>query len=221
MMSSPREKTPLWPDLRRPTEIGEKLLASTPFYGIGRVAREVARARATRPDPRRRPAGLDFRRFSKSLSNIRCECPDRELERIPEKGPVVVVSNHPFGLAEGPRWCRCFHGAAAIFGFLRTPCRLISRRCANWRDPGHPFGGERDAARAQRPACEPPSNGSTKAGSDRFSGGRSLLLPVHRVRVADPAWSETIGRIARIHRATVVPVMTFMAPIPPRFKSPE
>src|SRR5579883_312261 len=41
--------------------------------------------------------------FPKLLStlNIQWECSPEQLARIPRTGPVIVVSNHPFGLMEG------------------------------------------------------------------------------------------------------------------------
>src|SRR5262249_16629629 len=41
-----------------------------------------------------------FERFLGEMG-IGWECPEDELARIPKQGPIVVVANHPFGLAEG------------------------------------------------------------------------------------------------------------------------
>jgi hypothetical protein len=40
-MQTARPHAPFWPDLHPGTEIGEKLLASTPLYLIGKVAEKL------------------------------------------------------------------------------------------------------------------------------------------------------------------------------------
>ena len=41
--------------------------------------------------------------FEKLLEGlgVECECAPADLHRVPQKGPVVAVANHPFGMVEG------------------------------------------------------------------------------------------------------------------------
>ena len=43
-----------------------------------------------------------FSPVSSTNSAVRWDCSPEDMARIPRSGPVVIVANHPFGLAEGP-----------------------------------------------------------------------------------------------------------------------
>ena len=45
--------------------------------------------------------GLDFIQGVFDQLNVSVEAPENQLQRIPEKGPCVVVANHPFGALDG------------------------------------------------------------------------------------------------------------------------
>ena len=52
-------------------------------------------------ETRRSAGGLEFIGDFFQRLCISLDVSDDDLERIPKKGPVVAVANHPFGLAEG------------------------------------------------------------------------------------------------------------------------
>ncbi len=45
--------------------------------------------------------GLDFIQGVFDQLNVSVEAPENQLQRIPEKGPCIVVANHPFGALDG------------------------------------------------------------------------------------------------------------------------
>ncbi len=195
------------PDFRPGTEIGERLLASTPLYSVGRFAEKLLSIdRLDDAYAESRRAGEAFFEGLLQHLKIRCECPGDEVARVPETGPVVVVSNHPFGLAEAP-----------VLAYLISKRRKDTRFLANsmlqnieiLRDhliPVDPFGGK-DAARSNlsglRAAIEWLRKGKLLV---VFPSGEVSSVQFPELRVADPKWNESISRVVRLTGATVVPV---------------
>ena|ERR1700733_5057326 len=74
-------------------------------------------------------AGI-FARFLEEL-DVRWSCSAGDMARIPRTGPVVVVANHPFGLAEGMT-------LGALLGQVRPDAKFL----ANSMLAGIPGAGE-------------------------------------------------------------------------------
>jgi putative hemolysin len=130
----------------------------------------------------------------------------RDLERIPQSGPVFVVANHPYGGLDG-----------LVLGSLLLRIRPDTKFLANrllGRIAGmeehcifvDPFGG-RAAARsnvaAMKAAMKWLSEGHLLA---TFPAGEVSHLTLRRMRVADPAWASNLAPLVRKSRASVVPV---------------
>ncbi len=195
--------------MRPATEIGERLLASTPLYGIGRLAEKVLmldRLDEAYSAARSHHAPGEFFASLLDCLDIHYECSSDDLHRIPAVGPVVLVCNHPFGLAEAP----------VIFSLLtrvRKDVRILANsllaEVSDVREhliPVDPFGGK-DAARS-----------NAKPMRDAIywlrSGGLLVVFPAGEVasfqlpafQVSDPAWNDSIARVVRLTGATVIPV---------------
>lgn len=196
------------PALLRPgTEIGEKLLAETPLYPIGRVAEQLLSldrldslySKVRRDEP-------SF--FSAILDRLRIDykCSPEEASRIPQKGPVVVVSNHPFGLAEVPVLASVIAGRRNDVRFLANSLLDRIEAVREYLIPVDPFGG-RTATRANlrgiRAAIEWLKHGGLLV---VFPSGEVSSLRFPQFRIADPDWKDSISRIVRMTGATVVPV---------------
>lgn len=149
--------------------------------------------------------GLFAARVLEAL-HVRFEVDDAELAQIPRHGPLIVVANHPFGGVEG-----------LILSVLLRRVRPDVRLMANFllgRIPElrgefvlvDPFGG-RDAARRNVAAIRAATRWVAEGGAlGVFPAGEVSHLTLRDGCVTDPAWSETIGRLALRTRAAVVPV---------------
>ncbi|MFN0169635.1 MAG: lysophospholipid acyltransferase family protein [Bryobacteraceae bacterium] len=129
-----------------------------------------------------------------------------DLSRVPPKGPVIVVANHPFGMLEGP-----------ILGSLMPKLRPDVKVMTNYLLSAmpelagfcifvDPFGGS-DAARANLRAMKEAIQWMKK-------GGMLVIFPAGEVShwsprtraVEDPEWSGTVARLIEITGAGALPM---------------
>jgi putative hemolysin len=123
---------------------------------------------------------------------------NRDLDRIPRQGPVVIVANHPYGILDGAV-------LASILLRLRTDVKFLANQMLSVipeiRDlliPVDPIGG----------AVSTQMNGrGVKQALDFLSGGGLLVVfPAGEVShfrwkersVADPEWNPAISRVIAI-----------------------
>ncbi len=143
---------------------------------------------------------------SLELLDVRTELDPKDKAKIPQKGPCVVVANHPFGAIEG-----------VILADLLLTVRPDVKILANFlldRLPQlqkltfavDPFEGPGSVA----------SNIAPIRNAMRWvkNGGLLLVFPAGEVshykltrrEVADPPWNNTVARIVRHANASVAPV---------------
>jgi putative hemolysin len=131
---------------------------------------------------------------------------DGELARIPKKGPVVVVANHPFGALDGII-------LASVLASVRTDVRVMAnhllgriRELSDLFLFVDPFGGTSAAAANVGPMRQ--SLRHLKEGGllAAFPAGEVAHLNLRDRRVTDPRWNDTISRIVRRTGAAVLPV---------------
>lgn len=137
---------------------------------------------------------------------VRPEISGRDVERIPRQGPLVLVSNHPFGLIEGPILGSLLATVRSDHKFmvnaLLAAMPEISRHCILV----NPFGGP-DARRENLRGLRESIGWLRRGGMiSVFPAGEVAHLDVKLRSIADPPWSETIARIVRLTGAAVVPV---------------
>ena len=156
-----------------------------------------------------RPDGLSAERFLDwTLEHfaVRTIVTDADVARIPAEGPLVVVANHPYGGIEGIALAR-------VVGRVRPDVKLLANallsRIPELRDllvPVDPFdrpGSIRANAAGMRQALAWLVSGGALV---VFPAGEVSSLDLARRRVADPAWSPAVARLARRAGATTLPV---------------
>ena len=138
--------------------------------------------------------------------NIAVEVSDSDLAQIPKTGPVLLVSNHPFGGIEGVvlmdilRRARPDYKVMANYVLAAIPEMRKDFIFVN------PFGTASAAKANIRPLleCVKWLRGGHAIGV--FPAGEVSSIDLKRRLVRDPPWSETIASLARKTGATVVPM---------------
>ena len=205
-MESRQHFTDLLPRPRPVREAGiVKGLCSTLVHKtLGTVMRipEIDRLYADLPAT---PDSLAFTEVALSGLKVSLRLSQEDFRRIPASGPVVVVSNHPFGAVEGLL-------LANVLRRRRPDAKLLANyllgHVPELRDMlvlVDPFGGTGAAGRNLGPLRE-----SLKW---LKSGGLLGVFPAGEVShyrpgrgVADPDWSPLVARLARMSGCPVLPI---------------
>jgi putative hemolysin len=148
----------------------------------------------------------EFVRGMLSKLNVRYQVTDSDLARVPKTGPVVVVSNHPFGILEG----------LILFEMLcrvRPDVKILANSLLAT------FPEMQDRLILVDPFETAESNRANRKGvrgtlSFLNSGGLLIVFPAGEVshmqfrerKIADPGWNENISRFILRTKATVVPI---------------
>lgn len=153
------------------------------------------------------PGGTD-RFIERALEDlgVSCRIAEKELGRIPAKGPLVVVANHPFGAIEGI-------ALAVLLRKVRPDVRVMANfllaRIPELRELFicvDPFGGDQSASTNLRPlrhAMRWITNGGALA---VFPAGEVAHFDLKQRQVVEPPWSTTVAGLVRRSGAPVVPV---------------
>ncbi|MCC5841358.1 MAG: lysophospholipid acyltransferase family protein [Opitutales bacterium] len=138
--------------------------------------------------------------------NLQVNYSGADLQKIPATGPVVLLSNHPYGGADGI-------ALGAALRRVRPDCRLlVNYLLARIEGIGpsiiqvDPFGGEGAAATNLRPIRDCMKWLKEGGLLATFPSGTVSHLHLPRFHVSDPPWAMNLGTIIRKSRATVVPV---------------
>jgi len=155
-------------------------------------------------DPRKEPrafftAGLDALKVDYELSR-------GDLYHVPEKGPLLVVGNHPYGGLEGVLLGHILFG---IRSDVKILANYLLQRLAGIGDtviPVDPFAGAGSAGAnlaGLKSALRWLQQGKALA---VFPAGEVASFQWRRGRIEDPPWSRHIGTLVRKSRAAVLPV---------------
>lgn len=143
---------------------------------------------------------------------IRVNVAPSDLEKIPRTGPVVAVSNHPFGILDGVMLADLLAGARSDVRILTN--QLLGElpelaRICFFIDPFEHPGPAQQASRA--------ANGRAlkQAVQHLRAGGMLLIFPAGEVShfdlkkraICDPDWNITAARLIRMTGAKALPVL--------------
>lgn len=146
-----------------------------------------------------------FTRSMRAL-NLAYEVSDADLEKIPKEGPVIVVSNHPYGALDG-----------VALGALLTTWREDAKLMANyllaqmdeikpWIIQVDPFGGL-ESKRANFKGIKETIRFLREGGCiGTFPSGTVSHWHWRGTQVTDPQWLDNTARLVRQTKATVVPL---------------
>jgi putative hemolysin len=126
--------------------------------------------------------------------------------RIPDKGPVVVVANHPFGMLDGAVLAvlltRVRPDVKVMTNYLLRDVPELARHCI-FVDPFQTGGAIENNRRGVREALAWLQDGGMLA---IFPGGEVSQWQFPQAEIADPAWNDTAARLIRRTGAAALPV---------------
>jgi putative hemolysin len=138
--------------------------------------------------------------------NVDLQVNSGDFERIPKKGPVVVVANHPYGLLDGAVLAvvlaRARPDVKVMTNFLLAGVPELEQ-CCIFVDPLHTLKSQERNRRALKQSMEWLQHGGMLA---IFPAGEVSHWQMPQGPVADPRWNETAARLIRKTGASALPV---------------
>lgn len=129
-----------------------------------------------------------------------------DLERIPAKGPLVAVANHPFGVLDGAALgvllSRVRPDVRVITNSLLEGIPELSEHCF-FVDPFHSPTSVEKNLKSLKQAIEWLQQGGALA---VFPAGEVSQFSVGQGQIADPAWNTVAARLIRKTGASALPV---------------
>ena len=169
------------------------------FKRLNKIYNDYRKLQVVHPDE-------SFETLVSQVMGLDLQVSDEMVKRIPKTGPLLVVSNHPFGAVDGLLLFK-------LVGLVREDVHALSNHMmtiipeyAEKMYEVDVFGG-RDAARK--------NIGGIKKALKWLRGGHALIvfpagevasLRVKKRMVRDKAWNPTVAGIVRRSKATVLPV---------------
>jgi putative hemolysin len=131
---------------------------------------------------------------------------DADVERIPRKGPVVVVANHPYGMLDGAvlavLLARVRPDVKVMTNFLLEGVPELEKHCI-FVDPLRTPKSQERNRRALKQALGGLQDGGMLA---IFPAGEVSHWQVSQGTIADPRWNDTATRLIRNTGAAALPV---------------
>ena len=146
-----------------------------------------------------------FRGVLKELG-LRYRCAAEDLARIPREGPVMVVANHPFGLADPLILGALLADLRSDFLFLANSFLEAIPQLAPYIIPVNPFGGAnaaRENYKSIRRSIEWLQAGGLLV---VFPAGEVAAMQLPDLGIRDPEWNRNAARLLTRTGASAIPV---------------
>ena len=138
--------------------------------------------------------------------DVRYRIEDADLERIPKKGAVIAVANHPFGILEGPVLGSLLPRVRPDFkimtNYLLSAVPELEPHCI-FVDPFQNKSSARENGRALKQCITWLKEGHMLV---IFPAGEVSHWHFRHGEVSDPQWNETVARLARLTKAAALPI---------------
>jgi len=151
------------------------------------------------------PTGFWLRALLAEMK-VKLEVQPADLERIPVKGPLVAVANHPFGVLDGA-------ALAVLLSRVRADVKILTNSLLKdipqlhshciFVDPFHTPSSVDKNVKPLKEAMEWVRGGGALA---VFPSGEVSAWNVREGQITDPTWSTVAARLVRKTGATALPV---------------
>lgn len=184
---------------------GEVLSRAAAFPGLAAKFSPIGKARDLYRRVQQSPEGF---RLESLLSAMRVSLRVDPLDqaRIPAKGPVVVVANHPYGVLDGAiltvLLTRVRPDVRVLTNFLLADVPELQQHCI-FVDPFQTDRSVESNRHALRQAVSWLQGGGMLA---IFPSGEVSHLQMPAAQIADPQWNDTAVRLIRRTGASALPV---------------
>lgn len=178
------------------------------FPGLPRIAGRLVplhEARDLYRRVRRAPRGFLLQTLLAEM-DIRLEIQDADLDRIPVKGPLVAVANHPFGVLDGI-------ALAVLLSRVRSDVKVLTNSLLDgipelaehciFVDPFHTAISAEKNRSSLKQAIEWLQHGGALA---VFPAGEVSQLNLRQGQITDPAWNNIPPRLVSKTGAATLPV---------------
>jgi putative hemolysin len=151
------------------------------------------------------PAGFRLQALLAEM-NVRIEVQASDLDRIPVKGPVVAVANHPFGILDGA-------ALEVLLSRVRRDVKILTNSLLEGIPELHehcifvdPFRDRSSADRNVKPLKQAMTWLRQGGALAVFPAGEVSQWNLREAQVTDPAWNTVAARLVRKTGASALPV---------------
>jgi len=196
-------KLPIASDAEQGVLTEPPLLAGLPRFAGNFIPMEQARELYQRV--RSAPQGFRLEALLAEMK-VRLDVQSADLERIPAKGPLVAVANHPFGVLDGAALAvlllRARPDVKILTNSLLEGIPELHEHCI-FVDPFHTPSSPDKNVKPLKQALGWLRQGGALA---VFPAGEVSQWNVREAQVTDPAWNSVAARLVRKTGASALPV---------------
>lgn len=137
---------------------------------------------------------------------VKLEISEEDLAKIPKTGPVVVVSNHPFGGIEGVAFIRILEQVRPDYKVMANYFLDAIPEMRPMFIFVNPFGGANALRQNVKPLAESVRHLKEGHVMGVFPSGEVSSVDLKTRLVRDPPWTPMVASLARKTGATIVPL---------------